>query len=96
MAFSTWLTRMSRGSPNSDGLARVSSSPGAYWPASMSDTSSAGSASRSCSRTARVARSANRVSGPVMRITGAGATECQASCGIEVFAPALLTATRPA
>src|SRR4051794_32865808 len=77
---------MSRGSPNSEGLASVVRSPGAADDASRSLTSTLGSAAVSASRIARIARSASRSSGPDTSTTGAGRASSQATMGIRVDA----------
>ena len=92
--FSTLVTRMRRGSPNSDGLARVSSSPGPYWSASRSLTSRLGSSVLRVSRSSRIARSASTTSVPETSTTGAGRTLSHASCGM--LGALALPATPPA
>ena len=80
--FSTESTRISRGSANSDGLARVMSSPGRYWSAASSLTSSDGSSARKKSRSERMARSARKSDGPLTSTTGAGRTVFHATIGM--------------
>src|SRR5664279_1481759 len=83
--FSTFVTRISRGSLNSEGLAKLISSPGAYWSASRSLTSRLGSSTLSVSRRSRIARSARNPSVPLTRTIGAGRTLFHANCGIATF-----------